>query len=241
MKYTIFTAPEHEGVLAGVTLKDEGNPLAGSFKTDPDFPETNPNIDEFLKQVDVDPENYVLASQVHGNEALYVSEPAYIRSGCDALVTDVPGLLLGIRVADCAGLIIFDSENRILAAVHAGWRGAVSGVLQNTLALMVRKGADRAHLRVFMSPCISARAFEVGEEVAEQFPEEFIHRSFGPKPHIDLKGFLKKVMMDEGVREKNISVDERCTVLNNEELFSYRKEGEQSGRLLVFGVIRPQN
>jgi YfiH family protein len=187
---------------------------------------------EILDQEINDNGNIALADQIHGADVSVISDSGYY-TGIDGFITTENRLLIGIKVADCVAILLADSTTHALAAVHAGWRGAASGILPNTLDKMKKEGSDLSELVCYISPCISVRNFEVGEEVAEKFPSQFINRSIGEKPHLDLKGFLASQLRDAGVQNSNIEIDPRCTV-DNSSFYSYRRERDKAGRMLAF-------
>jgi len=114
----------------------------------------------------------VLARQVHSPDALVVHEPFDVPPAVDALVTDRPGLLLGIVTADCAPVLFHDPEARVVGAAHAGWRGAHGGVLENTIASMVELGAQPARIHAAIGPTIAQQSYEVDEGFRTQFGED---------------------------------------------------------------------
>ena len=176
-----------------------------------------------------------MGKQVHGNQVLEVSRSG-IHAQTDGLITTTEGLALAILVADCAAVLLADPVNRVIAAIHAGWRGAVSGIVQNGIQAMIQTGAEAKQVRSWLSPCISTAAFEVGEEVAEKFPLKFVHS--GPvRPHIDLQGYLKEVLLQSEIAPGHIFQDSRCT-RNQVDLFhSHRRDGESSGRMMAAIVL----
>lgn len=166
---------------------------------------------------------------MHGTRVQTVTEGGtYPKT--DGFVTRVPGLCLCIRVADCAALLLWDPEAGVAAAAHAGWRGAAGGIVDETLKAMEREGAAPTRIRTFVSPCISAVRYEVGEEVAGQFPDAFVYREDYVKPHVDLRKFLRQQLADAGVRTGRIEVHPGCT-WNDPEYHSYRRDGESAGRM----------
>lgn len=174
------------------------------------------------------------ADQVHGNNVAVVRGPGHI-SACDGLVTDHSGLLLMIVSADCALVLLADPDAGVVGACHAGWRGAVAGVTANTIAAMTSLGAAPRRIHAYVSPCISAEAFEVGEEVAEQFADHVVIRnSAWPRPHVDLKAELLQQLRTAGVAEANIQVDAACTASDTKRFYSYRAEGGTAGRMIGF-------
>jgi YfiH family protein len=144
----------------------------------------------------------------------------------------VSGLTLAIQVADCAAVLLWDENRKIIGALHAGWRGAVGEIIYIGIEKMMKQGASPSDMKAFISPCISIRNFEVGQEVADQFPPEFVDYSTFKKPHVDLKGFIKDQLMNKGLSEHNIEVRSECSV-SNESFYSYRREGKKSGRMMA--------
>lgn len=153
----------------------------------------------------------------------------------DGFVTTEPNLALAIQVADCAAVLFGDPKNKVIAAAHAGWRGAAANIIPKTLEKMMRLGAEIKNIKAFISPCISLENFEVGEEVAEQFPDKFVDRDHYQKPHIDLKEFIRFQLLELGMKESKIELDMHCTI-NDERFYSYRRQNEKSGRMM--GIIK---
>lgn len=188
-----------------------------------------------LADLDIDSQWIAYAGQVHGNRVQVVSQGGTY-PGTDALVTQIPGLALAIQVADCAAVLMADAGNKVTAAVHAGWRGAAGDILPKTIEKMQDLGAEVRQVRAFISPCISIEHFEVGKEVAEQFPDRFVDYENYQKPHVDLKGFLKNQMQKMGMKEEYLEVHRDCTVADERHYYSYRREQDRSGRMM--GIIR---
>lgn len=190
---------------------------------------------ELLSVLKIDENKIAYAEQVHGNEVRIVEESGTFQ-GVDALVSKTPGLTLAIQVADCAAVLMADPGNGVIAAVHAGWRGAAGDILPKTIRKMVELGAQESSIYAFISPCISEHNFEVGPEVAEKFPAEFINYESYQKPHVDLKGFLNHQLLGQGLKKDSIEVHKGCTVDDARQFYSYRREQQESGRML--GLIR---
>ncbi len=180
------------------------------------------------------PDQLALAGQVHGDRVKGVVGPG-LYEGYDALVTRTPGVLLGIVAADCAAVLLAGPGAGIVGACHAGWRGTAARVVIKTVKAMQRAGADPAHIRTYVSPCISAEHFEVGEEVAAQFKKSFIRRGYsGAKPHVDLKAAIAEQLRQGGVPEAQIEVSDCCTFAESDDFFSHRASGGTTGRMLGF-------
>jgi len=173
-----------------------------------------------------------LASQVHGaNVILAEGDPASVRKvEADALVARAPGAAVAVRVADCVPVLVGSDEG--VAAIHAGWRGVVNGVIP--AALRALGGKDRA---CAIGPCIGACCFEVGLDVAESIAAasraDVIARREGEKAYVDLRRAVRALLGAEGVTE--IEDVPGCTKHEPERFFSFRRDGANAGRLI--GVI----
>lgn len=168
----------------------------------------------------------------------YVEEPTQDKMTADGAVTDRPNVVLCIRTADCAPVLLADYEHGVVGAAHAGWRGAVAGIQQRTVGAMERLGADAGRIRVFMGPCICQDCFEVGEEVACRFGDRFVSRRPGERPHVDLAAYVADTLVGEGVRADHISLPTACTRCRPDRYFSARASGIASGRNFTFIYLR---
>ena len=184
----------------------------------------------------------------------------------DASITNRAGLLLGVQTADCVPVLLVDSKNRAVAAVHAGWRGTLQRITSKTVGKMqMRFGTKPANLLAAVGPAIGGCCYEVGTEVAVQFKSQFAnaHEWFdelrtGDEPNplqwlnqmppghqpppqnvfLDLKKANRAQLLDTGIRSENIFVSDLCTACRRDLLFSYRKEGAATGRLMAVIGIR---
>ncbi len=179
-----------------------------------------------------DPARMAVAQQVHGTHVAWVVTTGQVPE-CDGLVTAADGLTLGIKVADCAAILFCDPQSGVSGAVHAGWRGAVGGIHRKALSMMMAAGCEPDRIHAWISPCIGIASFEVGEEVAEQFPARFVHREGFSKPHIDLAGYLLSELEQSGLSTSRIDLDGRCTVEHTELFWSYRREAQEAGRMMA--------
>lgn len=162
----------------------------------------------------------------------------------DAIVTDDPACLIAVRIADCCPVLLSSADGRVVGAVHAGWRGVVSGVLPAAVASM--RSLTREPLVAAIGPCISFDQFEVGDEVAAEFRDAFgpsadaLIRPRGPqhpgKSLVDLKGALAEQLRLVGVGE--VDVDLGCTVSQPDLFFSHRRDQGVTGRMI--GIIGPR-
>jgi YfiH family protein len=165
--------------------------------------------------------------QVHGTDVRIVEQEGQHGTG-DGLITGTTGLLVAVKTADCLPLLLIDPKQRVVSAVHAGWRGTAAGIAAHAVKLMERKfGSEPAQLEAAIGPGIGLCCFEVGPEVA---------REFGPwdsdaKTCVDLAAINRAQLRDAGLR--TIYESGLCTVCGKG-FYSFRRERDQAGRMLSF-------
>ncbi|MGM0585937.1 MAG: peptidoglycan editing factor PgeF [Pseudomonadota bacterium] len=177
----------------------------------------------------VAPERMLFLHQVHSARAVPVSGPWRDPEDrrADAMVTAEPGLALAVLTADCAPVLLMDPQARVIGAAHAGWRGALDGVLEATLEAMQTLGAEPGRLRAAIGPCISQAAYEVGEEFLEDFtiddPEAAMHFAGGPngRPMFDLPAYCLRRLRAAGVADAGWIG--RCTYGDEDRFYSNRR------------------
>lgn len=147
----------------------------------------------------------------------------------DAVVSATPGLVIGVLTADCAPVLLADPEARVVAAAHAGWRGALEGIIESAITEMERLGARRDRISAAVGPCISQKAYEVGSEFESQFllrepkwQRFFVRSDEKSRPHFDLAGFALQRLNDAGL--KNVTGLSTCTYESESLFFSYRRK-----------------
>ncbi|MCX7694337.1 MAG: peptidoglycan editing factor PgeF [Caloramator sp.] len=176
----------------------------------------------------------VFLRQVHGDEIYIVDRENYteIRGKFgDALITKDIGIPIGVFTADCVPIIVVDYTNKIVAAVHAGWKGTYKKILKKTIEKMIMElNADIENIFVILGPAILSCCFEVGEDVFNKF--NFKEKRDG-KYYVDLYLENKKQAVDLGILEKNIFLSNICTKCNNDLFYSYRVNNN-TGRIGTF-------
>lgn len=177
--------------------------------------------------MDVAPEALVGVHQVHSADVAVIDAVPTASVTADALVTNVPGLLLSVLTADCQPVLFADREAGVIGAAHAGWKGALNGVLEATLDAMEGLGAQRARTVAIIGPCISQRVYEVGEEFMDTFLmeddgyERFFAGGAGSRPMFDLPSFGLHRLRAAGVGEAEWIG--RCTYSDPAKFYSYRR------------------
>lgn len=185
----------------------------------------------------------ISVKQVHGTDALVVDRPLtesdQFPGGWDALVTDQLGVTVAVRTADCVPVLLHDPRKRVVAAIHAGWRGAVAGIVTKTLRLMAaRFGSMQADLRVSIGPSAGPCCYEVDSPVLDQLRmglpdwESVVCDNQGAKARLDLKALIRKQVEGAGVPLSSISSVNLCTICQDRLFYSYRREGRVNGTMV---------
>ena len=156
--------------------------------------------------------------------------------GVDGLVTVEKDLLLSVRTADCVPVLLCDREQKVCAAVHAGWRGTVGGITKNAIALMENQGAKRENILAAIGPCIGKCCYEVSNDVFEEFVSvSKDYSSFftpvGEKFMLDLTVANEFILKEAGILPENISCADLCTKCNSVDFFSHRRDGSVRGTM----------
>ena len=207
--------------------------------------------------------------QIHSDVIhLFDAAPAEVCQG-DASITNRPGLLLAVQTADCVPILLVDAKKRAVAAVHAGWRGTLARIVVKAVGQMqMHFNSKPADLLAAIGPSIGGCCYEVGTEVATQFlsqfleaPEWFDEFRTGDEPNpvqwlnmmppghqpppknvlLDLRKANRAQLLGAGLRAPNIFVSDLCTACRRDLLFSYRKEGPESGRLMSVIGLRSED
>lgn len=197
--------------------------------------------------IGIDRSGLRLATQVHGASVLDTdaaprdrrSEPP--GTGHDALVARARGIAVGVRTADCVPILVGDPETGAVAAIHAGWRGVVAGVVGAALEVLAPEPASRARLVACIGPHIRVERFEVGEDVAAKIAavsEPSVIVPGSPRPHADLAKAVRVQLVRAGLAEAGVDDVGGCTLGEADRFHSHRRDGERSGRMLSIVAAR---
>ncbi|WP_411032907.1 peptidoglycan editing factor PgeF [Shinella sp. BYT-45] len=176
----------------------------------------------------VAPERLATVHQVHSPDVVVVDDTYDgARPAADAMVSATPGVVLGVLTADCGPILFCDPHARVVGAAHAGWKGALYGVLENTVAAMEKLGARRERILASLGPSIGRRNYEVGPEFVERFlgVDRAYERYFTPSGKaghamFDLPALTTQRLADAGVTAENLDI---CTYPDEDRFFSYRR------------------
>ncbi len=180
------------------------------------------------------PKRLATVHQVHSATALATDAPFDVRPRADAMATAEPGLGLAILTADCQPVLLADNAARVIGAAHAGWRGALDGIMEATVDAMVGLGARPAEITAVIGPSISQRAYEVGPEFLERFVDDdsgnarFFANGRDDRLQFDLVGYGLQRLRNAGIG--NAQWTGHCTYSDSERFFSYRRSRHRKER-----------
>jgi YfiH family protein len=174
----------------------------------------------------------VYQNQVHSGNVQVVHGDEGVVKENDALITADSNVLLGATVADCTPILLYDPSSKLIAAVHAGWRGTEQMIALNTVRKMIELGAKPESMYAFIGACASVDKYEVGLEVATLFESKHTKDLGDGKFLLDVRAANLDQLLYAGIPREQIEVSELCTI-SDERLHSYRREGKKAGRMLA--------
>ena len=208
--------------------------LNGGLGSQDDYGHVSENRRRMAAAVGVAPERFVTCYQIH-SPTVVVAETPWTREDApraDALVTRIPGLAIGVTTADCGPVLFADAAAGVVGAAHAGWKGALTGVVESTLASMEALGADRSRISVGLGPMIRQPNYEVGPEFVERFAaadagSEKFFRPGARAGHamFDLAGYIAARLKRAGVEQ--VEDLGNCTYADPARFFSFRRATHQ--------------
>lgn len=257
-----FSTTRHGGVSEGNYASLNINEYCGDSKAN-----TDANRLLLANELGIDTNHIIMPHQTHGVESRIIGEEfatlpdgvkKMLLEGVDAVMTNIPGMCIGVSTADCIPVLLYDEEHHAAAAIHAGWRGTQARIVHKAVQDMrMAYQTDPAKLKAVIGPGISLDNFEVGDEVYAAFEqaafdmstiaEERIKRNpnaedpakaFERKWHINLPLANIQMLTHNGVDEANIINTGICTFDNTDNYFSARRLGIESGRIYTGIIIR---
>lgn len=259
--------PEYDNLLQFESLNDEkaiqhftttrkGGVSKGDFSSFNlgNFSDDNPiDIDENRQILSrmwyMDLKDFIIPHQTHSSNVLVIderfdellqSDKIELLYGVDATITHLKSKFLCVTTADCVPILLYDKSREIVAAIHAGWRGIVSGIIEHTISKLIAVyQSNSADIVATIGPSITHKNYEVGTELIHQFEEAgfdlssslIINKSTN-KPHIDLKSLSHSELVRLGVAPQHIETSDLCTYDRSDLFFSARRQSIHSGRML---------
>jgi hypothetical protein len=201
------------------------------------------NRARFLAAIDAPGWPIIKLRQIHSATVVDVDDTSAAGEAVsgDAAVTSLRGVILAVQTADCAPIIVADTKGRAVAAIHAGWRGTVSGIALSAVARLIEKfQIEPASLRAVIGPHIGVCCYEVGDDVVQAIndPSVIETRKDWAKPHLNLAAANRKQLLTAGIPEGEIEISSLCTKCRPDLFHSYRRDGGRMGHLLsVAGLV----
>jgi hypothetical protein len=228
-----LAADAPDGVLAAVS--ERGTALRGVESP------TAHLARRFAAELGVPDLPLVRGTQVHGNKVIVVGDrpgpgETFDAGACDALVTRLPGVGLVVQTADCVPVLLAASD--AVGAVHAGWRGAAANVAGAAVESILALTDDPASVRAWLGPAIGACCYQVGREVASRFADEFARSSADGRFRLDLPAVVRSQLETAGIAPGNIIGSTVCTRCGGERYASWRRDRENSGRMIALVARR---
>ena len=194
--------------------------------------------------LEIQPEQLVFPRQTHTNCVADLDRvPENEITETDALVTNRPGICLCVQTADCVPVLLFDPVNRVIAAVHAGWRGTVKKIAEAAVLKMQKKyHSNPENILAAIGPSIGPEVYEVGDEVVNEvrktipFPGKTLQQNVSGKFHFNLWEANRQILLSCGISSQNIEMAGECTFSYRDKFFSARREGTDTGRM-VSGIM----
>ncbi|MBO4807054.1 MAG: peptidoglycan editing factor PgeF [Paludibacteraceae bacterium] len=213
-----------------------------------DLPENvKANRKILCQELNISPERLIVPREIHKDGIFLIDESFFEKDEeeriqtlleSDALITRMKGICLGVTTADCVPILLYAPKTKIIAAVHAGWRGIACEIIAKAIECFEQMGAERDELIACTGPCISVDAYQVGKELIDGFSLVFSAEEMsqicikkGDGFHADLRNAAYIQLKNAGIDAKNISIHSGCT-FSDKRYFSARRQTVQSGRLL---------
>ena len=206
------------------------------------------NRDKLCQSLNINSEQLITPFQTHETNIREISPDFFqlddtqkqdVLYGVDALVTHEKNLCISVATADCVPLLCYDPVQKVIAAIHAGWRGTCGRIAEKVIDYLKEKyNSNPSDLHFVIAPCVSADAYEVGEELIEHFeknnfPVDLIFQRATGKLYLDLRKANEWLLLQNGVSANKIEISSLCTYTNLQDFFSARRLGIKSGRMLT--------
>jgi polyphenol oxidase len=201
------------------------------------------NLNLLANNLNLETEKFVIPKQTHGDKICVIDESNYrsVFENTDALITNVPSIILAIKTADCVPILLFDPVKKAIGAVHSGWKGTAQNIVGKTIAAMIYNfGSHPANIIAAIGPCIGSANYEVGNEVIQKIKSVIINdqiifkngKAQDGKAFFDLTLANVQLIIHAGIMKKNIETSGLCTFSMTEDFFSARRDGIVTGRMI---------
>jgi YfiH family protein len=196
------------------------------------------NIELLAMATEIKQKCMIFPKQTNGTNIAIVKSVTDVYYDTDALITNIPGICIGVRTADCVPILIYEPEKKVIAAVHSGWKGTVEKISQKAIRIMIDQfGADPEKMIAGIGPSISPDVYEIGPDVIkpvkQSFVENLVLKSIpdSDKAFLNLWEANKLILIESGIPASNIEIAEMCTYSNPDLFYSARRDSHKTGRL----------
>jgi YfiH family protein len=254
--YVSVDFPGMDSSVQGFSTRHEGvsrppyNSLNLGFHTQDQQTAVEGNRSLLARAFGVNQEALVTPRQVHGTDILVISESNedyshFLGVEGDAIITNQTGVLIGVCVADCVPILLCDPDKKVIAAIHAGWKGTASGLVSKAVAGMCSEfGSDPARIQAAIGPCIQKCCYQVDGPVRQAFLQGGLDWGECAEPsgvgtwQLDLVAANRELLLLAGVAAEAIQTSEQCVCCHSEQFFSYRRDKDESGRQMGFIMLK---
>ncbi|GAB4303019.1 MAG: peptidoglycan editing factor PgeF [Desulfuromonadia bacterium] len=244
-----------DGVAAGFTTRHEGvsrspyNSLNLGLSTNDSPHSVQGNRSLLARAFGRELDHLLTVTQVHGDDILVIDEENddlshFQKVECDGIVTNQRGIMIGVTIADCVPIILHDPRRRVVAALHAGWKGTALGIAAKGVETMVSLfGSKPSDIHGAIGPAIGPCCYEVDQPVRDAFAGReslwslFATPSAPGKWMIDLKGINRHILLSSGVSPSHLESSPHCVACAPETFFSYRRDNGETGRQIGFVML----
>ena len=256
IQYVKVEFPEPACSTQGFTTRHEGvsrppyNSLNLGINTQDQQANVEGNRSLLTRAFGVNQEALITPRQVHGSDILVINETNedyshFLSVEGDAVITNQPNVMIGVCVADCVPIILCDPVKKIIAVVHAGWKGTAARLATKTVAGMQSEfGSEPGHIHAAIGPCIQKCCYEVDEPVRKAFQQsgvpwdECTELITPGKWQLDLAAANRELLLQAGLLSEAIQLSDQCVCCHSEQFFSYRRDKEDSGRQIGFAMLQ---
>lgn len=246
----------HKGVILGFTTRHEGvsrppyNSLNFGLNTNDPAHNVQGNRSLLARAFGAKSEQLLTVTQVHGNDILIVDTPNqdvshFLRIECDGIITNQRGIMIAVGVADCVPVLLFDPVKQVVAALHAGWKGAANGISRKGVAAMSSQfGSSPSDIVAAIGPAIGPCCYEVDTAVHDAFEsdrhiwQQTTTESSPGKWKLDIPAAIKLQLEYSGILPEKIETTQQCVSCIHELFFSYRRDKAETGRHLGFIMLK---
>ena len=193
----------------------------------------------FFQALGISQKQVVFPQQIHSANIQIVSQAGTV-ADCDALITDRPGVYLSIQTADCFPVFLYAPRHKAVAIIHSGWRGTARNIAGKTVEMLkAHFGVQPQHLFAAIGPGVQKNCYQVDRSVISFFSPEFYVPDGSDRFLLDLQGAIRRQLQREGIPDDHIECDTDCTHCRTDLYYSYRRDGQQSGRMMGIIGLKP--